>query len=235
MLSYDLGFMPRRLPARRGFRSGDARDVPLREGVPPWCSPKAYPGPAFYFRFRSAVGGVEPEPLLRITNFIYKDNTRGVQSKLSYYLLPSCPLFFSAGLKKGDTLFQPLDIIHDAVAGITRTAHPSAKRSSLVAVIQRKDEGRLSATFTKTILRPGRAVFFARRGQVAAFKRAPPAPNIPTFVFVKLVIRNVRSQYEHPRPHVSDRRELHQFLLVAASLQFVEERGELLVIELYPC
>src|SRR5262249_42281267 len=29
--------------------------------------------------------------------------------------------------------------------------------------------------------------------------------------------------------------ELHQFLLVAAGLQFVEERDELLVIEFYPC
>ncbi len=29
--------------------------------------------------------------------------------------------------------------------------------------------------------------------------------------------------------------ELHQLLLVAASLQIVEERGELLVIEFYPC
>ena len=30
-------------------------------------------------------------------------------------------------------------------------------------------------------------------------------------------------------------KELHQLLLVAASLQFVEERSELLVIEFYPC
>jgi hypothetical protein len=29
--------------------------------------------------------------------------------------------------------------------------------------------------------------------------------------------------------------QLHQLLLVAASLQFVEERSELLVIEFYPC
>jgi hypothetical protein len=33
---------------------------------------------------------------------------------------------------------------------------------------------------------------------------------------------------------VSVTKQLHQFLLVAARLQFVEERGELLVIEFYP-
>jgi hypothetical protein len=30
-------------------------------------------------------------------------------------------------------------------------------------------------------------------------------------------------------------RKLHQLLFVAARLQFVEERSELLVIEFYPC
>ena len=29
--------------------------------------------------------------------------------------------------------------------------------------------------------------------------------------------------------------ELHELRLIAASLQFVEERSELLVIEFYPC
>ena len=33
---------------------------------------------------------------------------------------------------------------------------------------------------------------------------------------------------------VSGTKQLHQFLFVAASLQFVEERSELLVIEFYP-
>ena len=33
---------------------------------------------------------------------------------------------------------------------------------------------------------------------------------------------------------VSVTKQLHQFLLVAASLKLVEERGELLVIEFYP-
>src|SRR6516164_9376212 len=51
-------------PAGRGFRSGGCARLPLRE-----CVPAGFPEPYLYDRLFSgseiAVGGVEPEPLLR--------------------------------------------------------------------------------------------------------------------------------------------------------------------------
>jgi hypothetical protein len=44
-----------------------------------------------------------------------------------------------------------------------------------------------------------------------------------------MIAKNVRDL------KTSRTKQLHQLCFVAASLQFVEERGELLVIEFYPC
>ena len=46
--------------------------------------------------------------------------------------------FLHVGFEKSDTLFQALHIVHDAVSGIAAAAHPSAKRPSLVTVIEIK-------------------------------------------------------------------------------------------------
>jgi hypothetical protein len=44
--------------------------------------------------------------------------------------------FFYVGLKKSDALFQSLYVVRDAVSGVAAIAHPTAKRPSLVTVIE---------------------------------------------------------------------------------------------------
>jgi hypothetical protein len=56
--------------------------------------------------------------------------------------------------EEGNPLFQSLDVVHDAMAGIALTAYPATKGSSLMTMVEMEIRGRAAATLTKTVSRP---------------------------------------------------------------------------------
>jgi|SRR6516225_188591 hypothetical protein len=98
--------------------------------------------------------------------------------------------FLPVSLEKSDALFQTLCIVHYSSPSIARTAHPPAKRPSLVTVIKLESFSELTATLTKAVIRP-LAGNFSQVAEAGIRHEERSTGDQRDFV---LVTRNVRKQ-----------------------------------------
>jgi hypothetical protein len=136
--------------------------------------PRATKRPEHQGKVTGSVGVVMVTARLQRVGFLSPLRYRITYAKLQHKSVQE-----SLAFEKSDSLLQPIYIIHNSMAIITAVTHPPTKHASLMAVIKVESRGRLTATLTKTIERPGWTVFFPGWRWIAEFTRPPAAAGIP--------------------------------------------------------
>ena len=122
--------------------------------------------------------------------------------------------------------FSRRSMLSASPAPVLHTAHIQPRNAPVSTVIEVESRDWIAAALTDAISRPRRTMFLARRRQVAILTRCTPAPRSRALLFASSRLIKLERGSSSRSVLTSCPKKLFKLLLVAASLQLVEERGQ---------